>query len=104
MGSDKQQSLLQIILQYFNPRSRTGSDLGYHIYVDGNGISIHAPARGATYLSINVKAPPSISIHAPARGATWGSLIDRLAVWISIHAPTWGATQVPGVIPGLYLF
>ncbi len=35
-----------------------------------NGISIHAPARGATVIP-KVKVPSSaISIHAPARGAT----------------------------------
>ncbi len=55
----------------FNPRPRAGGDaplafLGAFIIV-----SIHAPARGATF----GLDPPNlrflVSIHAPARGATW---------------------------------
>ncbi len=34
------------------------------------GISIHAPARGATVLKDSVLEASAISIHAPARGAT----------------------------------
>ena len=33
-------------------------------------ISIHAPARGATYTNKRTQAMKDISIHAPARGAT----------------------------------
>ena len=33
-------------------------------------ISIHAPARGATYNTTTLDYNPIISIHAPARGAT----------------------------------
>ena len=36
-------------------------------------VSIHAPARGATFLSILVLVPHAVSIHAPARGATLSS-------------------------------
>ena len=42
-------------------------------------ISIHAPARGATFSSIKRVAHSRISIHAPARGAT-SSLPQCLAV------------------------
>ena len=36
----------------FNPRSREGSDLGQSLeYDDGWYISIHAPAKGATFKS-----------------------------------------------------
>ena len=59
-----------------------------------NWISIHAPAWGATILSI--KAIPSIciSIHAPAWGATavWTGVFPLSS--ISIHAPAWGATPL----------
>ena len=34
------------------------------------GVSIHAPARGATYTVINSMIIIEVSIHAPARGAT----------------------------------
>ncbi len=33
-------------------------------------ISIHAPTRGATNHSMNIKRKTFISIHAPTRGAT----------------------------------
>ena len=82
----------------------------------GRGISIHAPARGATsgrFLSIN--SPIFISIHAPARGATQQTIAtlqqnvfqstlpqgERPTATttakepreISIHAPARGATK-----------
>ena len=34
-------------------------------------ISIHAPAKGATYDRLNIVVPKGISIHAPAKGATF---------------------------------
>ena len=57
------------------------------------GISIHAPARGATKIFIREWYKYSISIHAPARGATF-SIFAVIAdiVQISIHAPARGAT------------
>ena len=78
----------------FNPRARTGRDAqcGSHTFQedafqstrphgarhvrDGDGpespgVSIHAPARGATHLKPAQLAPAAVSIHAPARGATW---------------------------------
>ena len=42
--------------------------LGYNEQTD---VSIHAPARGATYLAMAwIKIANKVSIHAPARGAT----------------------------------
>ena len=38
------------------------------------GVSIHAPARGATNLKGNLRSIALVSIHAPARGATWDSV------------------------------
>ena len=79
-------------------------------------ISIHAPARGATFIVICMAAINLISIHAPARGATgcqippallptlfqstlpqgerrqWGASAE-MGVKISIHAPARGATD-----------
>ncbi len=56
------------------------------------GVSIHAPARGATKVLRLCRPDYPVSIHAPARGATsiagaipWGS-------GVSIHAPARGAT------------
>ncbi|KXB68318.1 hypothetical protein HMPREF1864_01703, partial [Peptoniphilus sp. DNF00840] len=54
-------------------------------------ISIHAPARGATYVLVQGFEFGYISIHAPARGATF-RLIKRVQTGeISIHAPARGA-------------
>ena len=80
------------------------------------GISIHAPARGATLSSECLWIFQIISIHAPARGATTSMLDncafkdyfnprsregsddvttfrDCLMICISIHAPARGATR-----------
>ena len=82
---------------YFNPRSREGSDRsgsssicrpvlfqstlprGERLHPKGGkkmtvGISIHAPARGATVFPWAEFCNVRISIHAPARGATQSSL------------------------------
>ena len=56
------------------------------------GISIHAPAKGATYSRSFGRPPDNISIHAPAKGATRqipGQIVQHS---ISIHAPAKGAT------------
>ena len=77
-------------------------------------ISIHAPAKGATFIDPkeefkNVNFNPrsregsdisfmvfasllTISIHAPAKGATWVQKIEFIDPKISIHAPAKGAT------------
>ena len=69
-----------------------------------DGISIHAPPRGAT-------ANPSlgvllhlISIHAPPRGATATALLPASEVRISIHAPPRGATSALGATGTARLF
>ena len=92
-GSDGIRSVRLHLTRYFNPRSREGSDGGQaHTKTQLRGISIHAPARGATMLrfpslvaSFNFNprsregsdihsnrsiGSSHISIHAPARGAT----------------------------------
>ena len=42
-------------------------------------ISIHAPARGATYCGATMTGFVKISIHAPARGATASGLSSMSA-------------------------
>ena len=59
------------------------------------GISIHAPAEGATHKPIVDLYNSHISIHAPAEGATvevWPECSETAL--ISIHAPAEGATIV----------
>ena len=58
----------------FNPRPRVGSDVLNCIETLIEGVSIHAPAWGATINEIGDTA----------------SIIQ-----VSIHAPAWGATQEP---------
>ena len=109
--------MLQSLLtqsQYFNPRSRMGSDQVVMKTCYELKISIHAPAWGATQLIVRKLIILRISIHAPAWGATAAtnafsslssnfnprsrmgsdSAIACSAVhgMISIHAPAWGAT------------
>ena len=55
---------------YFNPRSREGSDVDTGNSLYRLGISIHAPAKGATKNGGSCSAESYISIHAPAKGAT----------------------------------
>ena len=56
---------------YFNPRSREGSDTESNAGLQYDRISIHAPAKGATTASVELSDNSIISIHAPAKGATW---------------------------------
>ena len=69
-GSDSNQSGLLLSGLDFNPRSREGSDKmiadRFHVSV----ISIRAPARGATCIVPDQGRFHHISIRAPARGAT----------------------------------
>ena len=101
----------------FNPRSREGSDRQYSnaVYFSSrfqstlprrerlipviierrlDVISIHAPAKGATYIDRVDTLHPRISIHAPAKGATTQGWQESARRGISIHAPAKGATCV----------
>ena len=57
-------------------------------------ISIHAPARGATFGAGGYGCTMIISIHAPARGATIIGSGCKTFYGISIHAPARGATTM----------
>ena len=91
-GSDFHVGIWCIISKHFNPRSREGSDARWNYSVRCKGISIHAPARGATVSILYLFSDKAISIHAPARGATQFSHLFCRALQISIHAPARGAT------------
>ena len=58
------------------------------------GISIHAPVKGATLLVSTMMIRMSISIHAPVKGATDPYRDGTDDLDISIHAPVKGATPV----------
>ena len=97
----------------FNPRSRTGSDPCADERGRERMVSIHAPARGATFDPIHPVGFGDVSIHAPARGATFVKILSLGDVAfqstlphgerhsrrsasavrrVSIHAPARGAT------------
>ena len=57
----------------FNPRPREGGDLSGIDMFDLEGVSIHAPAKGATACQVAEQALLKVSIHAPAKGATKNS-------------------------------
>ena len=79
---------------HFNPRSREGSDVLSAPPGSDSGISIHAPAKGATQIADALKAVCAISIHAPAKGATRTAQGAGKGAEISIHAPAKGATRI----------
>ena len=78
----------------FNPRARVGRDQRLsrlHLFL---GVSIHAPAWGATVVKGMGGKFNGVSIHAPAWGATgFVSLVWIVQRDVSIHAPAWGATM-----------
>ena len=62
--------------------------------VTDNAVSIHAPARGATFLFAHTSVREKVSIHAPARGATFSRTVKfTMREIVSIHAPARGATS-----------
>ena len=60
-------------------------------------ISIHAPAKGATYLKAEYLLAIKISIHAPAKGATC------FAVCIMLYSNKFQSTHPRRVRPGILL-
>ena len=91
-GSDTLNALDNLIADDFNPRSHEGSD---NVRAQGRhnpGISIHAPTKGATPVSMYSVLRMMISIHAPTKGATRPETAEHRQRPISIHAPTKGAT------------
>ena len=94
-GSDCQIARLKSRYNHFNPRSREGSDGAPTGTAPGGNraISIHAPAKGATIITMTSRKGGKISIHAPAKGATsmYGDAVS--IAQISIHAPAKGATE-----------
>ncbi len=60
------------------------------------GVSIHAPAWGATVVIDGEEKYTLVSIHAPAWGATRDDAVFYNQTDVSIHAPAWGATMADG--------
>ena len=78
---------------YFNPRSREGSDLSETTFdAVSNLFQSTLPRRERRDLAADHYGRGAISIHAPAKGATADRLAQIQTSEISIHAPAKGAT------------
>ena len=123
-GSDKILLCCHLHLKYFNPRSRKGSDDDHTMSIDvKNFISIHAPARGATWSAPRLpkwrhyfnpnsrKGSYREGVVIPAAGDLFQSTLPQgerragfflkfIVQSISIHAPARGATQDQPEVPG----
>ena len=84
---------LYLMTTSFNPRSREGSDSRLISFTSSPRVSIHAPAKGATFAPRSCSCLIFVSIHAPAKGATQFHIIVRGCAGVSIHAPAKGATD-----------
>ena len=81
-------------MRSFNSRTREGCDLiGVAVSVVAQGVSIHAPGRGATRCRECPIQGIRVSIHAPGRGATSSTESSDRSFTVSIHAPGRGATD-----------
>ena len=98
----------------FKPRAREGRDEEYKPLIAEVRVSIHAPAKGATWLYLYASTLEMfqstrprrarhmatvewvnefvVSIHAPAKGATRLGGKPKRRMGVSIHAPAKGAT------------
>jgi len=76
----------------FNPRTRTGCDRCRQAF-PGNRLCFNPRTRtGCDLLAIFPSSFRYVSIHAPARGATFSGNIGSFVFKVSIHAPARGAT------------
>jgi len=92
---DNAQVPVQLCRQSFNPRPCARGDTWRSTRGGWTGVSIHAPARGATSNFRKFDRLALVSIHAPARGATILDERKPLCYTVSIHAPARGATDSP---------
>ena len=76
----------------FNPRSREGSDLGWFVLASLLVFQSTLPRGERPEERAFVRFLRMISIHAPARGATYPIAYTKVVQYISIHAPARGAT------------
>ena len=101
----------------FNSRPREGGDFFIGHRKEQCSVSIHAPAKGATFPKREQTMWEIVSIHAPAKGATASPATSNRAtpsfnsrpceggdgadvyaqaytIYVSIHAPAKGATVI----------
>ncbi len=76
----------------FNPRPRAGGDPVRDKQSLFSGVSIHAPARGATSSTWRTGLCMLFQSTPPRGGRRWRCAVCVLGVEVSIHAPARGAT------------
>ena len=89
----------------FNPRPCARGDPPPHAFsISTAHVSIHAPVRGATGVTIFSDIDYTVSIHAPVRGATQMREVAIMILTVSIHAPVRGATTAVAIFAKLGKF
>ena len=76
----------------FNPRTRTGCDGSYKPRIQCLIVSIHAPARGATFPSRSLLSIPTRFQSTHPHGVRRKREYKAYTSFVSIHAPARGAT------------
>ena len=81
------------MILHFNPRSHERSDFEQWYVSNGFSISIHAPTRGATNMSVQIICIVLFQSTLPREERQWWGVVCTSTIYISIHAPTRGATK-----------
>ena len=90
-----QSRITQCWTTYFNPRSREGSDRQFDSNIDHIfQFQSTLPRRERRFFQCLTLYCNIISIHAPAKGATYWYIWYTMFCYISIHAPAKGATRL----------
>ncbi len=96
VGRDSERLAILSIKDCFNPRARVGRDAWEWAAVALWCLFQSTRPRGARRGGVrNVAYGGGVSIHAPAWGATLAEAQHKIAELVSIHAPAWGATHTP---------
>jgi len=103
-GARHERRIKRLSRTRFNPRARAGRDKWAGSDNECTVVSIHAPARGATFKVVVAGRRFGVSIHAPARGATCAWYLANKNYPVSIHAPARGATEWGVDLPEDWLF
>ena len=94
-GRDVRRSKRRAGFRRFNSRAREGRDVCRDVLIRQPYVSIHAPARGATFrVPLHEIQSTQFQFTRP-RGARLKSLdLSDVRILVSIHAPARGATDV----------
>ena len=77
----------------FNSRAREGRDGDVTVCPLKHSFQFTRPRGARRWLAASPSSTSGVSIHAPARGATVWACVWPLRFLVSIHAPARGATE-----------